>query len=114
ARGPAVAESVVRRGCGEIGKHARFRAWWAQALEGSSPFSRIPLIFHARLSTPGRAYPRAPFHTGARLSTRAFPHRGALIHARLSTPGRAYPRAPFHTGARLSRALIGPPRDTSR
>src|SRR5438067_11994323 len=35
-----MAKSVVRRGCGEIGKHARFRAWWAQALEGSSPFSR--------------------------------------------------------------------------
>src|SRR5438128_8980251 len=38
-----MAKSVLRRGCGEIGKHARFRAWWAQALEGSSPFSRTPL-----------------------------------------------------------------------
>src|SRR6266851_7777294 len=48
-----MAESVVRRGCGEIGKHARFRAWWAQALEGSSPFSRNPpkLSPGARLSS---------------------------------------------------------------
>src|SRR5438445_13295221 len=52
-----MAKSVVRRGCGEIGKHARFRAWWAQALEGSSPFSRIP----PHLSRP-------PFHAGAGLS----------------------------------------------
>src|SRR3989442_15624482 len=86
AGGLAVAESVVRRGCGEIGKHARFRAWWAQALEGSSPFSRIPPAYlHARLSTPGRAYSRAPFHTGARLSRAPF-HAGAGLSADLAVP----------------------------
>src|ERR1700716_80603 len=74
-----MAEFVVRRGCGEIGKHARFRAWWAQALEGSSPFSRTP---------PHRSRP--PFHAGAGLSTRAFPRWGALIPPAFPRRGGLY------------------------
>src|SRR2546427_7384555 len=81
----------------------------ARASARTSPESKAPaklisirLSLTARFSTPERAHHRALFHTGARSSPRAFPHRSALITARFSTPERAHHRALFHAGARSS------------
>ena len=42
------ATMVGRRGCGEIGRRARFRFWWGKTRVGSSPITRIqmPAIRH--------------------------------------------------------------------
>jgi hypothetical protein len=56
------------RGCGEIGRHARFRSVWGKPLGGSSPLSRIP----ARSSRPGTCVrPRRGAQPGARQRRRA-------------------------------------------
>src|SRR5579884_3631336 len=47
------------RGCGGIGRRARFRSVWAQARGGSSPLIRIGLVAH-----PQRPAPLAPAARG--------------------------------------------------
>ena len=89
------------RGCGEIGRRARFRSVWGKPLGGSSPLSRIG-VWHG--SARGRQPRRSPNRAGARTAPepepRRSPHRAGARTAPEPAPRRsAQPHKPTRAGA---------------